>query len=200
MQITVFGCKIYISLLFFTMLSLILFIDKTGLILFGIAAVIIHELGHLAVMIFNNAAPREIILQPIGIIIKRTGVLSDEIQLKIAAAGCSANLIAIIASLAFYVVFKSDELIFFIGANMGVMCFNLLIIKGLDGYDILYLLLRRFYPEEKTEKQMKLISCVMIFLLFAAVFYLLITKKGGNMLSLCAIYLTILAIMSLKRR
>lgn len=182
------------------MLSLILLIDKTGLILFGIAAVIIHELGHLAVMIINNAAPQEIILQPIGIIIRRTGLLGDDKQLKIAAAGCSANLIAITAAFAFYAIFKSDELIFFIGANLGVMCFNLLIIKGLDGYDILYLLLKKHLTEEKTARLMKIISCVMIFLLFAAVFYLIIAKRGGNMLSLCAIYLVILAIMSLKRQ
>ena len=94
MQITVFGCKIYISVLFPALLSLILFFDQSGVMLFGVAAVVLHELGHLIVMLLFHLLPDEIVLQPAGIQIKRNmNTLGSGKRLLIAFAGCGANLL-----------------------------------------------------------------------------------------------------------
>ena len=88
--------KLYTQILsiFFTMLISILLLDKSGVILYGIMSVTLHEIGHLIAMLFVKCVPDEIILQPAGIMIKRSSdIISLNKKLIIASAGCLMNMV-----------------------------------------------------------------------------------------------------------
>ena len=192
MTIRLFGCKIYISLLFLTMITLMLMLDKTGLILLGFAAVFLHELGHLIAMAATGTRPRLVVLQPAGVTIKRGGkIASANDELKIASAGCLANLIWAIIFLSLYQIFKSE---------LCVMGFNLIPVCGLDGYDIvLNLLMRKILPV-RAEKLSRKISLIFIFTAMLGSFLLIITQQGSITLVICTLYLLILCIISLRTK
>lgn len=201
MTIRLFGCKIYISLLFLTMITLMLMLDKTGLILLGFAAVFLHELGHLIAMAATGNRPRLVVLQPAGVTIKRGGkIASANDELKIASAGCLANLLWALIFLALYQLFKSELSLMFSASNLCVMGFNLIPVCGLDGYDIvLNLLMRKMLPV-RAEKLSRKISLIFIFTALLGSFLLIITQQGSITLVICTIYLLILCIMSLRTK
>lgn len=201
MTFKLFGCKIYISLLFLTMITLLLMLDKTGLMLLGFAAVFLHELGHLCVMAATNNRPRLVILQPAGVTIKRSGaIISANNELKIAAAGCTANLFVAVIFLLIYSLLNSEAALMFSAANICVMSFNLLPISGLDGYDILLNLLSRKMHGGKAEKICRKISLILVFSALFCSFLLIITRQGSITLVICTLYLLILCIMSMRTR
>lgn len=201
MTIRLFGCKIYISLLFLTMITLMLMLDKTGLILLGFAAVFLHELGHLIAMAITGNRPRLVVLQPAGVTIKRGGkITASNDELKIASAGCLANLLWAMMFLALYQLFKSELSLMFAAANFCVMGFNLIPVCGLDGYDIMLNLLCRKMPPIRAEKLSRKISLILIFTALLGSFLLIITQQGSITLVICTLYLLILCIMSMRTR
>lgn len=199
MTIRLFGCKIYISLLFLTMITLMLTLDKTGLILLGFAAVFLHELGHIIAMAITGNRPRLVVLQPAGVTIKRGGkIAAENDELKIAAAGCLANLFWALIFLAIYMIFSSVLSLMFSAANFCVMTFNLMPVCGLDGYDILQNLLSRKLTPTKAEKICGKISLILVFTALVGSFLLIFTQQGSITLVICTLYLLILCIMSLS--
>lgn len=201
MTIRLFGCKIYISLLFLTMITLMLMLDKTGLILLGFAAVFLHELGHLIAIAITGNRPRLVVLQPAGVTIKRGGkIASPNDELKIASAGCLANLLWAIIFLSLYQIFKSELSLMFAAANLCVMGFNLIPVCGLDGYDIVLNLLMRNMLPVRAEKLSRKISLIFIFTALLGSFLLIITQQGSITLVICTIYLLILCIISLRTK
>lgn len=199
MTIRLFGCKIYISLLFMTMITLMLLLDKTGLILLGFAAVFLHEIGHLIAMTVSGNRPRLVVLQPAGITIKRSGkIAAANDELKIASAGCLANLLWALVFLSVYLIFTSEMSLMFSSANFCVMGFNLIPVCGLDGYDILQNLISRKTMPVKAEKICRKISLILVFTALVGSFLLILTQQGSISLVICTLYLLILCIMSLR--
>ena len=159
MEIRLFGCKIYISLLSIAMICLILFFDSTGIILFGLCSVLIHETGHILFMAALKQMPDEIIMQPAGVIIKRKNLImkySDE--LLVATAGCLFNLIFGLCFISLYYVNYNLLWMIFAAANLSIAFFNLLPVAGLDGGDILKFFLYRIMPENKADTICKIIG------------------------------------------
>ena len=201
MTIRLFGSKIYISLLFLTMITLMLLLDKTGLILLGFAAVFLHEFGHLIAMAATQNRPRLVVLQPAGVTIKRGGkIAAANDELKIACAGCLANLLWALLFSAIYLIFKSELSMMFAAANFCVMGFNLFPVCGLDGYDILLNLMSRITLPLRAEKICRKISLILVFTALLGSFLLIITQQGSITLVICTLYLLILCIMSLRTK
>lgn len=200
MQIRLFGCKIYVSLLFLTAVALIMLLDKTGLMLFGFIAVFVHELGHLIVMVMCGAPPDEVIMQPAGILIKRrAALLSTRSELLIASAGITANIALALIATAVYIAFGCETAILLSAANLCAAAFNLPIIKGLDGYDIAENLLKRRLPVVTADHMLKAASVLNIAVLGAFCLYLFIWGRGSVSLMIGFLYLVILALMGIRR-
>ena len=201
MTIKLFGCKIYISMLFLTMITLMLLLDKTGLILLGFTAVFLHELGHLIAMEATQNRPRLVVLQPAGITIKQGGkIAAANDELKIACAGCLANMIWGLLFSAIYLIFNSELSMMFAASNFCVMGFNLIPVCGLDGYDILLNVMSRLTPPLRAEKICRKLSLMLVFTALLGSFLLIITQQGSITLVICTLYLLILCLMSLRTK
>ena len=92
MKITIFGINITISFLFCAILSILMLCDRTGMIVPMFIAVIMHELGHLAVMKFFGCAPTEIRLIP-GSVRIVTPVCTEKHSVLILVSGSPLNII-----------------------------------------------------------------------------------------------------------
>ena len=199
MEIRLFGCKIYISLLFLTMLTLILLIDKTGLMSVGILAVAVHESGHLIMMLILKNPPKEIIFQPCGIIIKKSDmIISSNRELLIALGGCLNNLIFAAVFALIYYIYHSDIAVSFFAANIGLILFNITCIKGLDGYDIVLIILSRKTDGDRATKICKTISIGTVIILSVGTLFMTVFANSSIMLLLCSLYLIILTLINLR--
>lgn len=199
MQFSIFKCQIYISYLFFAVLIFILLLDKSGLMLFGMVSVFIHEAGHLAIMIILRCTPNVIILQPAGIIIhKNSFSLSRKKELLIAFGGCLANGFFALIFAVLYLLTSSENALLFSASNISIALFNIMPISGLDGYDILYLILTRFYSIDKCKSICFASSSAFIFAMFCLSFYILFTSNGNFSILICTLYLLILTVINLR--
>lgn len=116
--------------MFAAVLALIFCIDRCNVALYSLAAVVIHEAGHLAAMLLCGSKPKSISLCACGVVIDADASMSLPRQLFIAAMGPTANLLP--AAFIVNGTFRTAMLI------SGI--FNLLPITGTDGGDLLYLL------------------------------------------------------------
>ncbi|MEE1278456.1 MAG: hypothetical protein UHE86_05280, partial [Acutalibacteraceae bacterium] len=67
MEIKFLGTNVKISFLFVAFITIMIFIDKTGLVIPLILAVFVHESAHLLMMKKFGVSPKEITLIPGGI-------------------------------------------------------------------------------------------------------------------------------------
>lgn len=133
-RVRLLGVIIRITFPFSALVTLLLYIDRTGLMGYSLLAVVIHELGHLFIMSFVKAKPSEIELSLRGVLIVSPPIANVWQRLFIAIGGPAANIL--FGVLLWFCGFKS------VGAVQWIVAaYNLLLIRGLDGGDILEALL-----------------------------------------------------------
>ena len=93
------------------MLCAVLLVDKTGVMLFGLVAVMIHEAGHFVFMLFAKKKIESAAFQLGGIIIKSRGFSGYGYEFLVAFGGCFFNLICCVFSLILYL--RLNKLHFF---------------------------------------------------------------------------------------
>ena len=59
-KFTIFGINLSVSVAFFGIYTLMIYIDKTGLMTASLAAVAVHEFGHIIAMKTLKCLPKEI--------------------------------------------------------------------------------------------------------------------------------------------
>lgn len=198
MDFKIGNCRICISPLFAVMLSLILLVDRTGIMLFGILSVVIHESGHLVFMYLTKKHPEKVVFQLGGIIISSQKSASYNSELLIALGGCLFNFFASLASGLIYLYSRNEMLFIFSAANFGLMLFNLMPINSLDGMDIIKFSLLKNYSMEKVKSVCNIISvCFLAAVSLLSVYS--VVKFGLNpTILICLLYLLILTLISLK--
>ena len=161
------GIEIYISFLFVMLISIIVFFDSTGYIIPTLLATFLHEIAHLAAMILSKSKPCSIKLIPAGVIITKKFAISHKADSIILLSGPLANLIL---SMIFF-----NTLPYFSAINFIVGVFNLLPVRGLDGGELLFMLLCVIFGESKTLIILKLLNIILglVFCLFGVllIFY-----------------------------
>ena len=198
MDFKIGNCRICISPLFAVMLSLILLIDRTGIMLFGILSVIIHETGHLVFMFLTKKHPEKVVFQLGGIIITSKKTASYNSELLIALGGCLLNFLACLTSGFIYLYNRNEMMFIFSAANFGLMIFNLMPINSLDGMDIIKFSLLKKYSLEKVRSVCNIISlCFLLVASFLSV-YSVVTLGLNPTILICLLYLLILTLLSMK--
>ncbi len=168
MTFKLFNTKIYVSYLFVSAFTLLLFLKQSEKIALCLLFSLFHEMGHIISMKLCGGSISEINFLPFGIAIKSSDLSSLSIarQAIILLSGVLINLILI----------PINPQI-----NFALILFNLLPIQVLDGGRILDLFLNA--------KQLKIISIVFIFILF------LISLKHLNptlLITLTYLFLTVI--------
>lgn len=201
MDILLFGCRIYISPLFIALITLILFFDQSGIALIGLSSVFIHEFGHLLLMRLLNFMPREIILQPAGIIIKKNVNINSYLaDFLIAVSGSFLNFLFAGVGYYYYSNVMNNEIwMLFAASNIMIGIFNLMPVYGLDGYDIVRIAMLKVLKDEgKAQLISKIISAVVLIFLIMLIVYFMYQYSFNLNLCICVVYLLILLLINFK--
>jgi stage IV sporulation protein FB len=183
MRVKLLGCELFISPVFMGMLTILLLIDRTGLMGCVLGAMAIHELGHLLMMVIMGVPPREMRFLPFEInIVSDQSCASSWERFCIAVGGIIFNLLV-------FLVFIGET---FGYINLYLALFNALPLYSMDGYQILTLLLGQ------KKKWVFVISAIitLVVLLFGC--WLLIVEKNP-MLILFSIYLLAVGVMEKRK-
>lgn len=200
MQFEFLGCTFTVSFPFLTIITLLLLVDNDGMIVYGVVAALIHELGHISAMMIKKCRPQRINFRAfdINIIDKNRAKRHYNDDVFILAAGPLANIIfcALLCC-----IFKATGHIWLlkpIYENLFIAAFNILPIESLDGGQIFFNLLSRKLSI-KTAENFTVLASFMVLLPVAVLgFYILIVSKYNFSLLLLSCYL--MGILLLKHR
>ena len=197
MTIKLFGVKVEISFFFTALIALLLFLDKTGLMCVGLLSAVIHETGHLIAMLIVGAKPEKMRFCAYGVLInKNVNMKSRLAQMLVFSGGCIFNVaFAVVSAL----LWKNgaEGFIYFCAANIITALFSALPIKGLDGYDMLTLILSIKLPLNRAEKTASIIGAVFCFVPVAVFVSAFICGVLSINLMITSLYLIILFVCGL---
>ena len=186
MKFTAFGIRFEISFLFTAFVSVMLLTDKTGALHYFLAAAVLHEAAHLAVMLSIGQKPRAVRLIPGGVNLEERDIATGSEEAAILLAGPFINLAAgLISSGRFATV------------NLALGLFNLLPVAGLDGGRLMELIVIKSLGKRTADTFLK-INSLLLAAGFTAVFFLLLAKGAEN-LSLLIFSLYMLSSLFLKK-
>ena len=187
-SIKLFGVRINVSVGFFCALSLMLYVDKTGMMLLTLKATLFHELGHLMVIYLLGFTVKKIELRIGAFLICGNFDYSINQELFISLSGPLANLIISAICYFLYVFLDYNTLTeCLLMLVMGV--FHLLPIIGLDGGTVLKCVLNKFMKLKNVLVLQKTISLFLILVLILLGVRVLITSKNNPSLILLGLYL-----------
>lgn len=151
----------------------------TQIPLLTLAAILIHEAGHLLAARLLHKRPSGAIADTVGIrLLFRGAPLSYGKEIFLCAAGPAANLLSLLLALPA----KGNSGRFFLSVSAALAILNLLPIEGFDGGRILQNTLSLFLPPALTDRLCDLFSFLFLFMLWCASVYLLL--RTGSELSL----------------
>lgn len=184
---------IEISPLFFALMAWLLLYEEKGLAAGCLAASLIHECGHLAVMFWRHSPPCAIRVGLFGMRMDREeGIrLSFWDDLLIAAGGPLINLLCC-------GLFKLCGAENAAVLHLVIALLNLLPVEALDGGQILLNLLYLRLPRERAERYSLICSLCTVFPLGIAGFWVLL--QSGCNVSLLVVDVYLILLILFKRR
>lgn len=170
-ELCIFKSKLRVDFTFFAAILLFLLIDKSGYGILGLYACIIHELGHLLMMVVVGCRPDIITLYGAGMKIQsyEQYKLSTPAEIAVILSGSATNFICFAI---FIIAFPVDlRLQVFAVTHLVIGAFNLLPIMGFDGERLLSFLLNNLVGPAHTLKIVQIISFIVSTVLaIAAIF------------------------------
>ena len=200
MKFKVFGIDFIVSVGFVGIVSLMLYIDKTGQMLPTVLAIIAHEFGHLIVLILLKTKPQKIELKIGSIGIVGDFCLEPKKEVIMLTAGSLFNVILFITLYLLYSLCGVKIILNFSLVMFVVGLFNILPIVGLDGGSILNIVLHFFLKAKTASFLTFVISLITTTLIIVLGFYILSDTKSNISLILMGIYLFLGILMSKKKK
>ncbi len=186
------GVEVTVSPLFFCLFATLLLYEPKGTAAGCLAASLLHECGHLAVMLSRRTLPRRIAVGIFGMRIEKGEELhlsfSDEFL--IAAGGPAVNLLC--GALCWYFDRYTA-----VAVHLVIGALNMLPIYPLDGGVMLQCVLYRLLPRERADTVLRILSLCVVFPLGVVGFFVLI--RSGYNLSLLAVDAYLILLLLFKR-
>jgi membrane-associated protease RseP (regulator of RpoE activity) len=137
--------------------------------------ILVHECGHIIVILLCRVSVREIRFSAQGIEIRRdpTVILSDPAELCLCLGGIVANLLA--AASLYLFCFQSLRMMLLVASNVAMALYNALPIGDLDGGQAVRLLTARFFPPDMARAVSLICSLLVLAILFAFAIFLLLS-------------------------
>lgn len=199
MTFSIFGIKIEISFLFICLISSFVIIESSNLLVWGLSSALLHELGHILVMILVGHKPSKITFNVFDIDIKDNSRNNRDYKedIFILLGGPTANFLIVAVLWVLYVNCKNEDILILITENLFLGIFNIMPIESLDGGQILYIYLSNKLQQDKALMVLELISFLVLLPLAAIGFYILLVSKYNYSLLLLSCYL--MGIILIKR-
>lgn len=188
-----FGIEFELRFSFFLLLSVVILMDKTGLLALMLFFIFVHELGHIIGFFLFGVSIKSISLHPFGVKIKRSNhskALGQE--LCIYFFGPLSNFICM--GLIWIFGNGGTTAQTAIVLNFVMAAFNLLPIGNLDGGNMLQLLLRRYSRAERFDGLFKALSLMGLIPLFLLAISLALGEGHNITLLITCIYLCYMVI------
>ncbi len=195
MKFKLFGTEIYVSFLFCAVLCFMLIIDRTGLVVPTLFAVLIHETGHLFAMWVADCQPRAIRLIPTSVQIVRGFSSKRGGEVGITLCGPAANVAVFLSLFINYKMFGSHQSLKFAVLNLVIALFNLLPVSGLDGGMLLESIISRYTDIYKAESIVRIITAVFAFFAFLLGVYLWVSGTVNISVFIVAAYLGVCSVI-----
>ena len=194
MEFTVCNITVKLKFLFLWLVTILLCFNVGDEIKLGIFFSLLHEAGHLFAIIILKERPKEISFGLFGMAIKRQSDLSQNYKNEIITA-LSGPLTNYILSAVFIILgfFNSNSLILKSALiNLVIASFNIMPVFSLDGGRALEAFLKLRFENDKSEKLLKLVSFLSLFVMLFAGIYILILSGYNFTLLAISVYLIIL--------
>ena len=189
MSLKIFNIEINISFLFLLVITLMIFIDKSGLIIPMLISISLHEFAHILAMLLTRCRIKRINLIPCCIEISRDFCDKTSGEIFISISGPLINIVL------FFVFYKIDIVFSLINLCLGL--FNILPLTTLDGGEILKTILLKKFSEDKVNLILKTFNLTFgVFGLVSGI-VLMIENKINFTLILFSIYIIILNIIKI---
>lgn len=144
---------------FAAIITLMLVFSDEKIVLMSLFSSLIHESGHLLLMLFFGDRINYIELGVFGMRIEKEGtLLSYKKEALTAMGGIILNVISLLLSLSVFFITKKDGFLLFAAVNGFVALINMLPVRILDFGRCLKCLLNEKYSEEKSDRIMMLLS------------------------------------------
>ena len=170
-----------ISILFF----MTAFLDPSGETALTLIAALLHELGHVSLILLFGTGIRRIRVLPYGFEIQtRREYKSFSEEIAVTLAGCAVNLIT-------YAVLRSFDgyLGIMANASLALGILNAIPVTGLDGGGALMSALSYFALPDKAEKICRRVSFVFLVLLWIPAAYIFLTTGYNYSLFMMCVWL-----------
>ncbi len=188
MKLKIARIKIEISFTLICIAGICVILGITSGFVWCAAAVLIHELGHLLMMIKLGFLPEKIKISAFEIKIfdSKRQSRSEKQNFFIIFSGPAVNFICFIPFYLLYLLGNENFLPFAL-ANLSVGLFNSLPVLSLDGGQIIFILLKRRLNPARAEKIVDIITLITIFPLAVLGFAVLFKSKYNfSLLFICA--------------
>ncbi len=170
--------KRFTMIIFLIEFAVWILMSRSAVPILIVLAIIIHEVGHIAVSFIVGNLLSSISLRVGGLALSgRNAFPSYKSEIFIALGGPLSNLIFAVLVL---VAFNSPTAEYFAKLSFALALLNLLPIKAFDGGRIFKALLASFLPEKLSVKICELISFFTLFSLWSVSIYLLL-RTGRNL-------------------
>ncbi len=193
MVLNLYGIKVEITFLFIAFISFVISLDAPSNVLITLFVSLLHETGHLVMMISLKNKPEKVRFELTGINIIRnqSTVISTKNEILISFGGPLINGLMTIISCVLFQFYNSEIVVTFACINLILMTFNLLPIKKLDGGRILYFLLSIRFDFMLCSKILKATSLVFISVIFIWGLYIFVVSNCNFSLIIIAVFLLI---------
>lgn len=192
MKLRILKTEITISYLIICVASICIIAGIFDSFLYCLFAIIIHESGHIILMCIFGYAPEKIKISlfEISISDRKRQERSFIQNFLIIFFGPFSNFICFILFYLLYLI-GNDFFLYPAAANLSVGLFNVLPVMSLDGGQLLYLVLCRFFSESISQRVVNVITFIIIFPLAFFGFVLLFNSKYNFSLLIVCIYLVL---------
>ncbi len=192
MIFTIFGIKIEITFLFVAFIAFIISLKAPSNMFVTIFSSLLHEIGHLIMMLIVGNKPKKIRFELTGInIIRNNSNISIKNEVFIALGGPLVNAFILFICCLILCFYNNETVLLFACINLILMSFNLLPIKRLDGGITLYYILSQKLQIEICNKVLKITSLIFIALIYAWGIYIFICSNYNISMLIIAIFLTL---------
>ena len=193
MMFNVFGIKVEITFLFVAFIAFILSLKAPSNVLITVLSSLIHEFGHLIMMLAIGNKPKIVRFELTGINIIRNQEfgISNKNEVIISLGGPIANAIIFVFCCILLCFYNNDSIMTFACINLILMTFNLLPVKRLDGGSALYYLLVQKFDISFSSKLLKVTSIFFIGIIFIWGIYVFVASKYNISIIMIAIFLTL---------